>query len=149
MPLIVAWLGYGGLVPFFALAVATLAGGEYASSSSRGLLTYGAVILSFVGAVNWGFAMTVETLSERRRTQVWIWSVVPALVAWIALFLMPAAAAAALVGGFIAQYWQDRRLSHEAALPARFIGLRLRLTLGACLCLLVGGFAAAARTPVV
>jgi len=146
MPSVVAWLGYGGLLPFIGLATTTVAGGEYAALSSRGLLAYGAVILSFVGAVNWGFAMTLDSLSERRRTQLWLWSVIPALVAWAALFLPPTAAAGALVVCFVAQYRQDSRLAHEAALPVWFVPLRRRLTIAACLCLAVGGFAVSART---
>jgi len=145
MPAVVAWLGFGGLVPFFGLAAGAVAGGAFAALCARGLLAYGAVILSFVGAVNWGLAMTLGPLSERRRAQLWIWSVIPALVAWGALFLSPAAAVACLIGCLIAQYWQDRRLANDAALPPWFIPLRLRLTVGACVCLAVGGFAASAR----
>jgi tellurite resistance protein TehA-like permease len=147
-PSIVAWLGYGGLIPFVALAAATVVGGDYAPLAGRGLLTYGAVILSFVGAINWGFAMTLGTLSERRRTQLWIWSVIPALVAWVALFLLASAASAALVVCFIVQYWQDRRLAREAALAAWFIPLRLRLTIGASVSLTVGALVSSVRGPV-
>jgi hypothetical protein len=146
-PAIVAWLGYGGLLPFAVLAAATVVGGDYAPLAGHGLLNYGAVILSFVGAINWGFAMTIGTLSERRRTALWIWSVIPALVAWVALFLLPATASAALVTGFIVQYWQDRRLARTVALPVWFIPLRLRLTIGASLCLTLGAVVASARGP--
>lgn len=147
MPSIVAWLGYGGLLPFAGLAAAAVLGGDYAPLAGHGLRDYGAVILSFVGAINWGFAMTIGTLSERRRTELWIWSVIPALVAWVALFLLPATSSAVLVIGFIVQYWQDRRLARETVLPAWFIPLRLRLTIGAILCLTVGALAASARGP--
>jgi hypothetical protein len=145
----VACLGYGGLLPFAGLAAATVVGGDYAPLAGHGLRNYGAVILSFVGAIDWGFAMTIDTLSESRRTQLWIWSVIPALVAWIALFLIPTIASAALVLGFIVQYWQDLRLARETGLPTWFIPLRLRLTLGASVCLTVGALAASARGPMV
>ena len=145
MPSIVAWLGFGGLIPFVALAAATVSGGPYASTCRSGLLNYGAVILSFVGAVNWGFAMTLSGLSERARAQMWIWSVVPALIGWAALFLAPLTASMGLVAGFLAQFWQDRRLASGGALPAWYLPLRRRLTLGACICLAAGGFASQAQ----
>ena len=41
-------------------------------------LAYGAVILTFVGAVHWGYAMRDEEIRWGRMT----WSVTPSLVAW-------------------------------------------------------------------
>jgi SAM-dependent methyltransferase len=145
MPPIVAWLGYGGLLPFVLLAATALAGGAYSALGRHALLTYGAVILSFVGAVNWGVAMTLPDLGEPRRRQVWLWSVVPALLAWVALLLAPAVAGVLMVAGFVAQYAQDRRLARDAAVPAWYLPLRLRLTAAVCLCLVVGAGASLAR----
>jgi len=149
VPSIVGWLGYGGLVPFVGLAAGTVVGGDYAAFATRGLQSYGAVILSFVGAIHWGFAMTLDTLSDRRRTELWIWSVIPALVAWIALFLVADAASVAMMLCFAVQYWQDRRLAREVALAAWFMPLRLRLTIGACLSLAVVAVVTATRGPAV
>jgi SAM-dependent methyltransferase len=144
-PSIVAWLGYGGLLPFVCLAATALAGGRYAPLGRHGLLTYGAVILSFVGAVNWGFAMTLEGLRDAQRARLWLWSVIPALLGWTALFLAPAAAAPLMVAGFVAQYVQDQRLARTAGVPSWYLPLRLRLTAAACLCLAVGALASTAR----
>ena len=57
----VAWLGYGGLLPFGALALLLLDGARSALWWPA-LLAYGAVILSFVGALHWGFAMVLPGL---------------------------------------------------------------------------------------
>jgi hypothetical protein len=79
-PTPVAWLGYGGLLPFVALAGV----GWWAPATplwSTALLGYGAVILSFVGALHWGFAMAQGGLTEAERTRCFVWSVVPSLLA--------------------------------------------------------------------
>lgn len=63
LPISVAWLGYGGLLPFVALAgIGWWAPGTPLWGTplwGTALLAYGAVILSFVGALHWGFAMVV------------------------------------------------------------------------------------------
>lgn len=98
------------------------------------------MILSFVGALHWGFAMCLPGLTDARRAACFVWSTVPALVAWPALLADPLFAAVLLVAGFVAHYWQDRRLAAAAALPAWYLPLRLRLTSLASVCLLLGGF---------
>lgn len=146
MPGSVAWLGYGGLIPFIALAAATALLSQDAHTvfayGTRALFAYGAVILSFVGALHWAFAMTLNDLTAARRNGAFIWSVVPALLAWLALALAPVYAAALLIVGFLAQYAQDVALTRTVALPGWYLPLRRRLTTVACLCLALGGFAA-------
>jgi len=141
VPRAAAWLGYGGLVPFVVLAVATFADRQRAPFWSDALFAYGAVILSFVGALHWGFAMTLAGLSSGQRDARFAWSVVPPLLAWPALLLPALPASLLLVAGFSAHYWQDRRLAGMAELPAWYLPLRLRLSSVACLCLAAGGLA--------
>jgi hypothetical protein len=141
-PSTVAWLGYGGLIPFVVLAAVAVVGGDYAGFCSYALIAYGAVILSFVGAVHWGIALTRAELSDPHRNAAWIWSVVPALLAWLALLIAPVAAAVVLVVGFVAQYLQDRRLARRSSVPLWYLPLRLKLTSVACACLAAGAFAA-------
>lgn len=135
-----AWLGYGGLIPFVVLAPASLLDPIHGLSWSDALFGYGAVILSFVGALHWAFAMTASGLDEQQRVRSLIWSVVPALIAWPALLLMPAFAAVLLVGGFAVHYLVDRNLTRRANLPAWYLPLRLRLTVVGSLSLVAGAF---------
>ena len=137
LPVHVAWLGYGGLLPFVALAV--LAGVDPARAGfwSRALTGYGAVILSFVGALHWGVAMSAGPLDAARRRRAYVWSVVPALMAWPATVLTGAPASVILVLGFALHLAQDLRLAGPAGLPAWYLPTRRRLTLVACTCLLV------------
>ena len=139
----VAWLGYGGLVPFVGLAAAHLLGVQ-PRATSLALLAYGAVILSFVGALHWAFAMLLPQLAPARSAWMFAWSTVPALMAWCALLLEPRVGSVILVVAFALHYLQDRRLSAQAVLPAWYLPLRLRLSTVAIVCLLAPGLQAAA-----
>ena len=143
MPRSVALLAYGGLLPFLVLAPASLVDPQHASLWSDALFAYGAVILTFVGALHWGFAMTLPDLSASRRTRCFAWSVVPALLAWSAFLFSPILASVLLVTGFLTHYWQDRFLVAARHLPAWYLPLRFRLTTVACICLTAGASAAA------
>jgi hypothetical protein len=144
MPPIVAWLGYGGLLPFIALAAAVWFDGNHSSLWRDALVGYGAVILSFVGALHWGFAMSQSDMTTNLRARSFVWSVVPSLLAWITLLMTllmtPNYAVMLLVIGFLMHFWQDRRLVQLVNLPAWYLPLRLKLTLVACLSLLSGYF---------
>lgn len=144
LPRTVAWLGYGGLIPFLALTPASLLDQHHGALWSDALYAYGAIILSFIGALHWGLAMSQPELSERQRSAWFAWSVVPALIAWPAILFSPPLAAPLLVFGFIAHYLQDRRLTRQARLPDWYLPLRLRLTSVAVVCLVAGIFASCA-----
>jgi hypothetical protein len=143
LPATVAALGYGGLVPFIVFCAAASQGDMHADLWRAALFSYAAVILSFVGALHWGFAMTAPGLDARQRAHLYRWSVVPALLAWPALLVYAKPAMLLLVVGFAAQYRQDRRLAthagREGFLPAWYLPLRLRLSVVACVCIAVGG----------
>ena len=141
LPRTVAWLGYGGLLPFVLLAPASLLDHHHGAVWGDALVAYGAIILSFIGALHWGLAMTLPDLSERQRSAWFVWSVVPALIAWPAVLFSPIIAAPLLVFGFIAHYLQDRRLVRQASLPDWYLPLRLRLTSVAVICLVASVFA--------
>ena len=138
-PPIVAWLGYGGLVPFVVLAAATLVDRTRAGLWHDDLLAYAAVILSFVGALHWGLAMTAG-LEASQRNAMYAWSVVPSLIAFVALMVRSALGDALMIGGFTAHYWRDVRLAATAELPAWYLPLRRRLSAVAILCIAAGAF---------
>ncbi len=141
LPRTVAWLGYGGLLPFLVLTPASLLDYHHGAVWSDVLYAYGAIILSFIGALHWGLAMSLPGLAERQRSACFAWSVVPALIAWPAALLSPIVAAPLLVSGFIAHYFQDRRLVRLATLPSWYLPLRMRLSTIAVACLVAGIFA--------
>jgi uncharacterized membrane protein len=96
------------------------------------LLTYGAVILSFVGALHWGFAMVHPATSGKSAPSLYVWSVVPSLMGWVAVLVTPALGVGLLVAGFLAHYRQDLRLARLLPLPHWYLPLRLQLTAVAC-----------------
>jgi hypothetical protein len=133
-------LGYGGLLPFAALAAALWFLPEHRLPAQQALIAYAAVILSFVGALHWGFA----TRAGFQAAPAWRsfgWSVVPALCAWIALLLPAPAALAVLIVTYVVHCIIDRRLVAGDALPAWYLPLRLRLTAGAVTALAAGALA--------
>ncbi len=145
-PAAVAWLGYGGLLPFALTALGTLLDPTSRALWQQALLAYGALILSFVGALHWAFAMRTEDETQTR--VLYLWSVVPALAGWLALLLpllLPrgaVAAAALLIIAFGAHYLQDKRLARLHPMPGWYLPLRLRLSSVACLCLAAIPYAA-------
>jgi hypothetical protein len=133
-------LGMLGVLPFAALGLAAAIGANVGPIAGMpGLLTYGAVILSFMGGAQWGLTVAGSSSDGRGLWRRFGVSVVPALVGWAAL-LPPArlgltllAAAFALLAAY--DLWTVRR--GEA--PAWYGRLRLGLSCAvvACLALVV------------
>jgi hypothetical protein len=134
-------LGYGGLLPFIGLALLILTSLEYRPFLAVALVNYGAVILSFVGALHWGFAMSVQNMSAELRRDRLVWSVIPALIAWLSTLLPVPLGCLLLIVGFVVHFWQDRQLVRVVSLQAWYLPLRLRLTVVASVCLLIGAIA--------
>lgn len=135
LPKSVGWLGYGGLSPFLGLALLVAFDPLRRAFWNQALIAYGAVILSFVGALHWAFAMLLQELTPAQRRNRFVWSTLPALLAWPALLLPSHFAAPLLVAGFLAHYWQDRALASYARLPSWYLPLRLHLSTVACMAL--------------
>lgn len=135
------WLGLSGLIPFIGLAVLAFAlGGHGGERTSAALAYYGVAILSFMGGCRWGFAAAgLGTGPDLRLLGL---SVVPALWAWAALLLVsPPYDLVALAVGFAALFAADLKLTAEGGAPAWWPALRLPLTAGAVLSLILASFA--------
>jgi len=132
-------LGYGGLVPFVAavLGIALLEG-EARAYAARALLAYGAVILSFLGAVHWGLLLTRSLPDVPVRLFA---GVLPSLAGWIALLLPERYGLALLVVAFGAFWLYEHRMLGARLLPEPYLALRRNLTLGVCALLTLGLFA--------
>jgi hypothetical protein len=126
-------LGYLGLLPFAAGGLGVwLAPAATAALAGRALVAYAAVILSFMGAVHWGLAMHA---SHPGRDRQLAWSVVPALIAWIALLLPALVALPLLLVSFAVLNAADRGAARAGAAPGWYPELRLPLTIGVVVCL--------------
>ena len=126
-------LGVSGLIPFFGLsaAIAFRLQPPY-GSASLWLAAYGAVILSFMGGAQWGLATAKGQPGSWRAFGV---SVVPALVAWPALFLPITWALATLSVTFASLLAYDLWTVRRGEAPAWYGQLRLGLTAAVVLCL--------------
>lgn len=134
-PTVARSLGYLGALPFFGLsplAYASLeAFGLSASEAGTLQIAYGATILSFLGGVHWGLAMTsitpLKSLDER-----FLWSVMPCLMAWPTLILPieHGAAVQACLLGFV--YFVDSSWAKRGGFPKWYMDLRRSLTVLAC-----------------
>lgn len=144
--LVLALLGY---LPFLVLMLAAgplnpmLSGfaGIFSLPSwffAHALTVYGAVILSFLGGIRWGVAM-VGTGETQNRLRELVWSVVPSLAGWAAVF-MPRSEGLYFLGAcFLVQgYWDLRLVSVDRA-PNWFGSLRKLLTLLVSATLILAG----------
>ena len=122
--------GYAGLLPFLAalLGVGLAPRYEQRDFAQRLGLGYGAVILSFVGAVHWGLAVAGR----------WAWtpgtiagSILPAVVATVALLVGGQRGLGLLVVGF-GLFWVYEHRRRGAELPAGHLALRRSLSLAVC-----------------
>jgi hypothetical protein len=134
IPTAALWLGGWGLLPFAApVAVLWLGPADWRDEAWLILRAYAAVILSFVGAIHWGAALREDEAGRLWRAMGW--SVIPALLAWVALLLPPPSGVALLLLGFGAQYGVDRWAVATGWLPGWYGRLRRMLTAGVVACL--------------
>ena len=124
----IAWfLALAGALPFVALRAML-----FVSDASHirvpaiaALVTYSAVILSFLGGIEWGLALREESGNDATRVAALGLSAVPSLAAW-AVFWLPSptwqvgTALALFIGVWAADQWMASR----GLLPTWFIDLR-------------------------
>ncbi|PPR09052.1 MAG: hypothetical protein CFH41_02829 [Alphaproteobacteria bacterium MarineAlpha11_Bin1] len=131
-PKVAVIIGFLGLAPFFSFTGLSLIQIQLPYVFAHQVLTaYGAVILSFLGGIRWGLA--IITIN---REAIWgqlCFSVIPALLGWIALLLPTTAGLLLLSFAFVLTLFAD---IHFSAAPYWFKALRLPLSLGAIACLL-------------
>jgi hypothetical protein len=129
-------LGYGGVLPFAAGALGiALLEGDLRLVATRALLAYGAVILSFLGAVHWGLLLRRP---DPRIASRLLFGVLPALAGWIALLLPARLGLAVLVAAFGAFWLYEHRVLPDGWLPAAYLRLRRNLSLAVCSLLALG-----------
>jgi len=124
--------GLLGLTPFWALALSTVAGaGIDPLLAVTALIMYGAIILSFVGALWWGLA--IHAPANAPRNALFVWSVIPALIGWFATLALPDVGLRMLMAGLALQWVLDGMLMRKVPelIPGWMFRLRTMLTFGA------------------
>lgn len=128
-PILAQWLGYAGLTPFIAGAVQLwlIPTGPLSEFMEEALLTYAAVILSFMGAVHWGLAMRSHV--DIANMQLGL-SVVPALIGWTTLMLPALYAYPVFMVAFLVLLAFDLEATRAHLAPRWYPSLRIPLTIG-------------------
>jgi hypothetical protein len=143
VPKFARWLGLSGLLPLIFVVLALIGDldpGLRQSALWLGL-SYGALILSFLGGLWWGLAA-----ASSRPVPGWLWvlAVVPSLYAWVPLALallglmQPGAALAVVGAGLWLALLADLALIRRGLAPPWWLALRWPLSLG------LGGLSVAA-----
>jgi hypothetical protein len=132
IPVSALLLGVAGLIPFFGLAIwQGVTGDELLSERlMMGFIFYAASILSFLGGVGWGLAMS-ETDPVQRGLAFGV-STVPSLIAWAASFINVQNLGFTLTilgAAFLLQSAWDWHLTQIGRAPAWFAKLRIGLTI--------------------
>jgi len=124
-------LGASGLLPFAAFLFGLWFGpADLSAWCAKALLNYGMVILAFVGALHWAFAMQASGFDAADRWTWMGWSVMPALAAWAAGMLPWRFGIGVLLAVFLLHLALDHVLAPRAALPSWYLRLRRLLTAG-------------------
>lgn len=123
-----AWfLTLAGVVPFV-LATGALFASDVSSvrvPAITALVTYSAVILSFLGGIEWGLAIREDAGNEASRAIALGLSTVSSLAAWAVLWLPSAHwQVGAALGLFVAVWAADQWMASRGLLPAWFVDLR-------------------------
>jgi hypothetical protein len=136
LPRGLAALGYAGLLPFVACVLGiVLLDGAARDLAVRALVGYGAVILSFLGAVHWGLMLREPGAATPARLAI---GVLPSLVGWVALLLADRHALALLVVAIGAFWLYEHRVVGAGFLPRAYLDLRRQLSLAVCALLTLG-----------
>lgn len=146
LPLLAVALGLGGLIPFVAIAAGILLfpSDVPVPRLVQAVIAYGAVILSFLGAVHWGLALADDRLAvpghaRTLRLRLAL-GVLPALVGWAALLIpmvaSPLLALVVLLIGFVLTALAEARATRDGLMPPGYMRLRWLLTAVVMLCLL-------------
>jgi hypothetical protein len=127
-----AWfLTLAGAVPFV-LATGALFASDASSvrvPAITALVTYSAVILSFLGGIEWGLAIRDDAGNEATRAIALGLSTVSSLAAWAVLWLPSATwQIGSALGLFDAVWAADQWMASRGLLPAWFVDLRTAIS---------------------
>lgn len=133
-------LGWLGLLPFVAGAVMLWVGGP--GWMEAALRYYAAAILAFIGGIHWGLAIadSKAPLSFEGKLQLAL-SVIPALVAWVALMRPVEASLLIMAFAFLLLLVGDMLATIAGEAPGWYPRLRIPLTVGVILSLLLATWA--------
>ena len=100
------------------------------------LVTFAAIILSYLGGIEGGLALREEAGTDRTRAMALGLSAVPALAAWGVLWLpSPQQQVGAALALFVAVWGADLWLARQGLIPSWFVDMRTAVTAAVCVIL--------------
>ena len=127
-------LGHLALLPFALGAVLVwFVRSDAHPHVAAALSAYAAIVIAFLGGVHWGFGF----VQDQPEPRLFVWGVVPALVAWVAV-LMPPDAGLVIHGVMLAVCYLVDRKVYPAHGAGAWLTLRFRLSVGASLSCFIG-----------
>ena len=139
VPALVSVLGYAGLIPFLILvSILWVTPDLHSEKIHQALLSYAAIILSFMGAVHWGLAIANKQ-QHINRIQLVV-SVIPALIAWFSSMTTPVWNYFILILTFVLLTLIDVIFVNKQDAPDWYPLLRFPLTLVVVICLSIAQF---------
>ncbi|WIA12082.1 hypothetical protein OEZ85_012159 [Tetradesmus obliquus] len=141
VPTVPKFLGLTGAIPFIALAppvckhLTSVLPAEVVDNCAMIQVCYGVTIVSFLGAVHWGVAMSsslgmASAQAAQMANEAFIYSVLPSLAAWPVALMEPGAGSMVLAMLLPACYLADFARRNKG-LPQWYMALRVPLTLAA------------------
>lgn len=123
-------LTLSGAIPFIAAAIAAFVlPPEHHARLLYAASTYAAVILSFLGGIQWGLGVSLHDAAPRSARTLFVVSVSVSLAGWCLLFIEPASLRLGCAAGLFACVWAiDGLLRLQALIPAWFFRLRSAAT---------------------
>lgn len=132
LPIAALIMGYGGLIPFVILSLCLVAGvgivGFDLARTGQLLMSYAAIILSFIGAVHWGVALAHhESMPTSLLNRFYAYSALPSIFAWVVLLLPTQVGLIVISALFWLAFWVDHKFLFER-LSVNYGKFRLHLT---------------------
>ena len=136
-------LGPAGLLPFVGLALLAALVPDARLLAIPALLTYGALIASFLGAVHWGLALRPRPGEAPAAWPRIALGVLPALLAWATLLLLPMKTGLVVLAVLLlAIAAVETHAARSGLVPTPYLRLRWLLSAGAAVCRLLGAIVA-------
>ena len=135
----IAWIfAIAGGVVFAAMTAVLVSGESHVRIPAIGaIVTFAAIILSYLGGIEGGLALHDQVGTEKTRAVSLCLSTLPALAAWGVLWLgSPQQQIGASIALFIAVWCADLWLARQGLIPSWFVDMRTAIT--ALVCLILG-----------
>lgn len=132
-------LAYAGVIPFVFFSLLAFLS-DYHAWAIRANIAYGAVILTFIGAIHWGSLLQKFSSDLTQKDKViLVVSLLPSLLAWVVLTnnFNPASSLCILISGFMAMCAFEGRIKPYRTSWYRKMRMQLSYTVSALLALSV------------